>query len=101
MGNAKAAKHAKKTSWDFLLCAFCVLCVPCSSRAQDEPPAAPRTTRLAVLQAEHRRAQTPRGLAILRSGVHGGDANGLRVAARAIGRLERPALISGNALRSE
>jgi len=93
MGNAKAAKHAKKTSLDFLLCAFCVLCVPCSSRAQDEPPAAARTTRLAVLQAEDRRAQTPRDLAILRSGLHGGDAQTVRVAARAIGRLERPALI--------
>jgi cyclophilin family peptidyl-prolyl cis-trans isomerase len=93
MGNAKAAKHAKKTLLDFLLCAFCVLCVPSSSRAQEEPPAAPRTTRLAVLQAEDRRAPTPRDLSILRSGLHGGDAQTVRVAVRAIGRLERPALI--------
>ena len=61
--------------------------------AQDEPPAAPRTTRLAVLQAEDRRAPTPRDLAIIRSGLHGGDAQTVRVAVRALGRLERPALI--------
>jgi cyclophilin family peptidyl-prolyl cis-trans isomerase/HEAT repeat protein len=47
-----------------------------------------------VLQAEDRRAPTPRDLAIIRSGLHGGNALTVRVAVRAIGRLERPALIS-------
>ena len=49
---------------------LCVLCgfFLSSPRAQDEP-AAPRTTRLAVLQAEDRRAPTPRDLAIIRSGA--------------------------------
>ena len=46
-----------------------------------------------MLQAEDRRAQTPRDLAIIRSGLHGGDAQTVRVAVRALGRLERPALI--------
>ena len=93
MGNATAAKPAKKTSFGFLLCGLCVLCVPRLSRAQDESPALTRTTRLAVLQAEDRRAPTPRDLAIIRSGLHGGDAQTVRVAVRALGRLERPALI--------
>ena len=56
--------------------------------------ATPRTTRLAVLQAEDRRAPTPSDLAIIRSGLHGGDPQTVRVAVRAIGRLERPALIA-------
>jgi len=47
-----------------------------------------------VLQAEDRRAATPRDLAIIRSGLHGGDAQTVRVAVRALGRLERPALIA-------
>src|SRR5262249_13211287 len=54
---------------------------------------APRTTRLAVLQAEDRRAPAPRDLAIIRSGVHSGDDQTARVAVRALGRLERPSLI--------
>ena len=52
-----------------------------------------QTTRLAVLQAEDRRAPTANDLAILRSGAHGGDAQTTRIAVRALGRLERPALI--------
>jgi cyclophilin family peptidyl-prolyl cis-trans isomerase/HEAT repeat protein len=59
--------------------------------AQDAPP--PRTTRLAVLQAEDRRAPTPRDLAIIRSGLHSGDEQTIRIAVRALGRLERPPLI--------
>ncbi len=91
-GTAEPPEIAKK----ILLCGLCLLCgslVSSSARAQDEPPAAPRTSRLAVLQAEDRRAPTPRDLAIIRSGLHGGDAQTVRVAVRALGRLERPALI--------
>ncbi|HEX3645006.1 MAG TPA: peptidylprolyl isomerase [Vicinamibacterales bacterium] len=80
------------------LCGLCLLSGSILSSpiayAQDDPPAAPRTTRLAVLQAEDRRAPTPRDLAIIRSGLHGGDAQTVRVAVRALGRLERPALIA-------
>jgi cyclophilin family peptidyl-prolyl cis-trans isomerase/HEAT repeat protein len=50
-------------------------------------------TRLAVLQAEDRRAPTAADLATLRSGARGTDAPTVRVAVRALGRLERPALI--------
>jgi cyclophilin family peptidyl-prolyl cis-trans isomerase/HEAT repeat protein len=75
-----------------LLCALCVLCgVALAARAQ-APPGSP-TTRLAVLQAEDRRAPTPRDLAIIRSGAHSGDGQTVRIAVRALGRLERPALI--------
>jgi cyclophilin family peptidyl-prolyl cis-trans isomerase len=93
MWNAKAAKPANKTALLFWLCVLCGLCVPGSSRAQDEPAAAPRTTRLAVLQAEDRRAPNARDLSIIRSALHGGDAQTLRAAVRALGRLERPLLI--------
>jgi len=88
-GTAETAEIAKNV----LLCGLCVLCgsIFSSVHAQDEPAA--RTTRLAVLQAEDRRAQTPRDLAIIRSGLHGGDGQTVRVAVRALGRLERPALI--------
>ena len=90
-GTAKNARHAEK----ILFCALCVLCgafLSSAAAAQDEPTT-PRTSRLAVLQAEARRAQTPRDLAIIRSGLHGGDAQIVRVAVRALGRLERPAVI--------
>jgi cyclophilin family peptidyl-prolyl cis-trans isomerase/HEAT repeat protein len=90
-GTAENAELAKKT----FLCVLCVLCGSFSAvaRAQEEPPAVARTTRLAVLQAEDRRAPTPRDLAIIRSGLHSGDAQTVRVAVRALGRLERPSLI--------
>jgi len=70
---------------------FCGLCVLCGLIAS--VPVGAQVTRLAVLQAEDRRAPTPNDLAILRSGAHGGDAQTTRIAVRALGRLERPALI--------
>jgi cyclophilin family peptidyl-prolyl cis-trans isomerase/HEAT repeat protein len=92
----QTAEHAK-IAVKIWLCGLCVLggffFVVVVASAQDEPPATPRTSRLAVLQAEDRRAPTPRDLAIIRSGLHGGDAQTVRVAVRALGRLERPALI--------
>lgn len=51
-------------------------------------------TRLAILQAEDRRAQTAADLAILRSGTRSGDWQTARMAFRALGRLERPSLIA-------
>jgi cyclophilin family peptidyl-prolyl cis-trans isomerase/HEAT repeat protein len=50
--------------------------------------------RLAVLRAEDRRAPTPEDLATIRAGLHGGDVQTVRIAVRALGRLERPALIA-------
>jgi cyclophilin family peptidyl-prolyl cis-trans isomerase/HEAT repeat protein len=58
--------------------------------AQSSPAAA----RLAVLQAEDRRAATAADLATLRSGARSADAQTVRAAVRALGRLERPELIS-------
>jgi cyclophilin family peptidyl-prolyl cis-trans isomerase/HEAT repeat protein len=50
--------------------------------------------RVAVLQAEDRRAATAADLATLRAGAHSADAQTVRAAVRALGRLERPALMS-------
>ena len=74
------------------LCALCVLC-GCFPAAAQEPPAVPRVSRLAILQAEDRRAPTPRDLAVIRSGLHSDDQTA-RIAVRALGRLERPSLIA-------
>ena len=90
MWNAKSAKPAEQC-FLCVLGALCVLLVV--ARAQDVPANGPRATRLAVLQAEDRRAPTPRDLAIIRAGAHSPDAQTVRVAIRALGRLERPALI--------
>lgn len=49
--------------------------------------------RLAILEAEDRRAQTPADVARLRSGVASGDPLTVRIAVRALGRLERPSLV--------
>jgi cyclophilin family peptidyl-prolyl cis-trans isomerase/HEAT repeat protein len=88
--HAQAAKPAR-ISWLWVLCA---LCVPAGVPAGAQPPApSPSTARLAVLQAEDRRAATARDLATIRSGTRSGDAQTVRVAVRALGRLERPALI--------
>jgi len=83
--HAKAAKTAKKS----LLCVLCALCVltAVSTRSYAQ------TTRIAVLQAEDRRAPAANDLAILRAGAHSGDPQTARLAVRALGRLERPALI--------
>jgi cyclophilin family peptidyl-prolyl cis-trans isomerase len=56
-------------------------------------PAVNAQTRLAILQAEDRRAPTAADLAILRSGSRSGDPQTARAGVRALGRLERPALI--------
>jgi cyclophilin family peptidyl-prolyl cis-trans isomerase len=89
---AKIVEVANNTLFVCVLCALGGLIFSWPASAQDEPAAVSRTTRLAVLQAEDRRAPTPRDLAIIRSGLHG-DAQTIRAAVRALGRLERPALI--------
>lgn len=58
------------------------------------PALAQASTRLAILQAEDRRAPTPQDLLTLRSGARSGDGQTARIAVRALGRLERPSLIA-------
>ena len=70
------------------------LCVCAVLSVLSAAAASSAQTRLAVLQAEDRRAPTPNDLAILRSGARSGDAQVARAAVRALGRLERPALIA-------
>jgi cyclophilin family peptidyl-prolyl cis-trans isomerase/HEAT repeat protein len=67
--------------------------VPTVAASHAQTPAPPAATRLAVLQAEDRRAPVPRDLAVIRSGAHSGDEQTVRVAVRALGRLQRPELI--------
>jgi cyclophilin family peptidyl-prolyl cis-trans isomerase/HEAT repeat protein len=54
----------------------------------------PALTRLAVLQAEDRRAPAARDLAVIRAGTHSDDPQTARIAVRALGRLERPSLVA-------
>jgi cyclophilin family peptidyl-prolyl cis-trans isomerase len=56
--------------------------------AQAIPPG-----RLAVLQAESRGGASPRDLTAMRVGVGSGDPQTVRIAVRALGRLQKPALI--------
>jgi cyclophilin family peptidyl-prolyl cis-trans isomerase len=82
---AELAKTAEKT----FLYVFCVLCgfgILLSAQTT--------AARLAVLQAEDRRAPTAHDLAIIQSGARSGDGQTVRVAVRALGRLERPSVIS-------
>lgn len=51
-------------------------------------------SRLAILQAEGRRAPSARDLAIIRAGAGSSDPQTRRIAVRALGRLERPDLIA-------
>jgi cyclophilin family peptidyl-prolyl cis-trans isomerase len=67
-----------------------VVLIPATAHAQNGPvPPA----RVAVLQAEDRRAPTPRDVTTLRTAVRGRDTQTALLALRALGRLERPALI--------
>ena len=82
----------------FRICA----CFVCVCVAGGRCVGAQTATRLAVLQAEDRRAKTPADLATLRAGARSTDNQIRRDAVRALGRLERPALVSdiAPALRS-
>lgn len=57
-------------------------------------PGAVPAARVSILIAEDRRAPTPRDLATLRAGVRNGNSQTAQLAIRALGRLERPALIA-------
>ncbi len=67
-----------------------LLCGLCASAAYAQTAA----TRLSILQAEDRRAPSPAALAVIRAGTRSGDGQTARIALRALGRLERPALIT-------
>ena len=73
------------------LCALCVLVGAWPAAAQDA--ASPRVTRLAIFMAEDRRAPDARDLATIRSGTRSADPETAAIAVRALGRLERPALV--------
>ena len=75
----------------YVLCVLCILCVLYVVR--DARAQSSITTRVAVIEAEDRRAPTPRDLATIRGGVHSGDPQTIRIAVRALGRLERTTLI--------
>jgi hypothetical protein len=74
--NAEAAEFAEKTR----LCVLCVLCVLLSGTRAVAQSSAP--TRLAILQAEDRRAPTAGDLATIRAGVRSGDPQTVRIAVR-------------------
>ena len=73
-----------------LLTAAVLLCGLPAPAAQAQSAA----TRLSILQAEDRRAPSPTALAVIRAGARSGDGQTARIALRALGRLERPALIA-------
>jgi cyclophilin family peptidyl-prolyl cis-trans isomerase/HEAT repeat protein len=77
-----------------LLCVLCFLCALRAPAAADDQAASPRVSRLAILEAADRRAPTAHDLAVIRSGLHGGDDQTTRIVVRALGRLERPSLIA-------
>src|SRR5207245_2291439 len=61
-----------------------------AATAAAAPPAA--SLRAGILMAEMRRASRPHDLAVIRSGLQSDNADVVRAAVRALGRLERPAL---------
>jgi peptidyl-prolyl cis-trans isomerase B (cyclophilin B) len=75
--------------------ALVLLATPATAQRR-APPAAggAAATPLAIVAAEDRRAPTPGDLALIRSGVRSGVAQTVRIAVRALGRLERPELIA-------
>jgi peptidyl-prolyl cis-trans isomerase B (cyclophilin B) len=71
------------------LCVALSAGVTASAAAQSAP-----ATQLAIIQAEDRGATAPADLQILRSGTRSNNFQTVRLAVRALGRTERPALIS-------
>ena len=63
-------------------------CLTGNAVAQSTP-----TIQLAIIQAEERGATAPRDLVVLRSGTRSGTIETVRMAVRALGRIERPAQI--------
>lgn len=86
--NAEIAESAEKNGLR-VLSGLCVLIVIFAARIGAQTG----VTRLAILQAEDRRAPTAGDLATIRAGTRSGDPQTNRIAVRALGRLERPSLI--------
>ena len=79
------------------LVTLCVVLLATGARGQtSEAPSPVRVapSRLAVLAAEDRRAPTLGDLATIRAGLRSRDPQTVRIAVRALGRLERPDLIA-------
>jgi cyclophilin family peptidyl-prolyl cis-trans isomerase len=78
-----------------LLCGVGILCdLAAPAVASAQPGGVVPAARLAILQAEERRAATAADLLTLRSGIRSRDPQTAILAIRAVGRLERPALVS-------
>jgi len=86
----------RQSAWIALTLSVAAGAVPAAAQraAGTKGPGDPMATRLAVVLAEDRRAPTPRDLATLRSASNSGDDQAARMAVRALGRLERPELLS-------
>src|SRR5437867_2428665 len=76
-----AARHA-------CACLALSVCLAVNASAQSTAAA-----RLAILDAEEQGATSARDLMILRSGTHSADIQTVRMAVRALGRIERPSQI--------
>jgi cyclophilin family peptidyl-prolyl cis-trans isomerase len=78
-----------------LVCGLHLLCdLAAPAGADAQPGAVVPPARLAILQAEERRAPTPGDVLTLRNGIRSRDPQAAVLAIRAIGRLERPALVT-------
>src|SRR5262245_28102937 len=76
------------------LCAVLAAAGAAGQTSEAPSPVRVATSRLAVLIAEDRRAPTPADLATVRAGLRSRDPQTVRLAVRALGRLERPDLIA-------
>jgi cyclophilin family peptidyl-prolyl cis-trans isomerase/HEAT repeat protein len=85
MGTGVILRFVKNDSRPLLFTVICLLSAL--------PLRGQTANRLSILQAEDRRASTARDLSILRAGARGRDGANTLIAVRALGRLERPALI--------
>jgi peptidyl-prolyl cis-trans isomerase B (cyclophilin B) len=74
------------------LCAVAHFCI-CAGLAANASAQSTAANRLAILQAEERGGTATRDLLILQTGTHSDDVQTVRMAVRALGRIERPAQI--------
>src|SRR5262245_5162526 len=86
--------RSKRRTCFVTLCAA-LLAISASGQTSDAPsPVRVAPSRVAVLAAEDRRAPTLGDLATIRAGLRSRDPQTIRIAVRALGRLERPDLIA-------
>src|SRR3979411_2580786 len=101
MRRDRSADHAPvalvaglKVCMTFILSIVLAAAGPISQRAAPQSLSSVAARRVPILAAEDRRAPTAGDLATIRAGVHSGDATTVRIAIRALGRLERPELMA-------